>query len=227
MAHLLGAYLGTTVFGLSWTFRRIANMRTFASVPRMMKTGMEILDVLCDTQTGVLRIRRLDSRDSREYHAISSYWLYEWQALKTVFRQTEKWSFQVHDKRLMSEVCRDAMQYAEALFEQYDVFASALTAAKPDHADQIPKTLLESALGSPGATLDTMIKWLRLRDEYLVDTLVKLVTKLLRRLGDHGMLVATEALAYVEEIATKSTIKTMLSGPQKAELVRALEAYYK
>jgi senataxin len=227
MAHLLGAYLGTTVFGLSWTFRRIANMRTFASVPRMMKTGMEILDVLCDTQTGVLRIRGLDTRDSREYHAISSYWLYEWQALKTVFRQTEKWSFQVHDKRLMSEVCRDAMQYAEALFEQYDVFASALTAAKPDHADQIPKTLLESALGSPGATLDTMIKWLRLRDEYLVDTLVKLVTKLLRRLGDHGMLVATETLAYVEEIATKSTIKTTLSGPQKAELVRALEAYYK
>jgi senataxin len=227
MAHLLSAYLGTTVFGLSWTFRRIANMRTFGSVPRMMKTGMEILDVLCDTQTGVLRIRRLDTRDSREYHAISSYWAYEWQALKTVFKQTEKWSFQVHDKRLMSDVCRDAMQYAEALFEQYDVFASALITAKPDHADQIPKTLLESALGSPGATLDAMIKWLRLRDEYLVDTLVKLVTKLLRRLGDHGMLVATEALVYVEEIATKSTIKTMLSGPQKAELVRALEAYYK
>jgi senataxin len=227
MAHLLGAYLGTTVFGLSWTFRRIANMKTFGSVPRMMKTGMEILDVLCDTQTGVLRIRRLNIQDSREYHAISSYWLYEWQALKTVFKQTEKWSFQVHDKRLMSDVCRDAMQYAEALFEQYDVFASALITAKPDHADRIPKTLLESADGSPGATLDAMIRWLRLRDEYLVDTLVKLVTKLLRRLGGHGMLVATEALIYMEEIATKSTIKTMLSGPQKAELVRALEAYHK
>ena len=227
MAHLLGAYLGTTVFGLSWTFRRIANMRTFASVPRMMKTGMEILDVLCDTQTGVLRIHRLDTRDSREYHAISSYWLYEWQALKTVFKQTEKWSYQVHDKRLMSDVCRDAMQYAEALFEQYDVFAGALVTAKPDHADKVPQTLLESTLGSPGATLEAMIKWLRLRDEYLVDTLVKLVTKLLRRLGDHEMSVATEALAYMEEIATKSTIKTMLSGPQKAELVRALGAYYK
>ena len=227
MAHLVGAYLGTTVFGLSWTFRRIANMRTFGSVPRMMKTGMEILDVLCDAQTGILRIRRLDPRDSREYHAISSYWGYEWQALKTVFKQTEKWSFQVHDKRLMSDVCRDVMQYAEALFEQYDVFAGVLISSKPDHADRIPKTLLESELGSPGATLDAMIKWLRLRDEYLVDTLVKLVTKLLRRLGDHGMLVASEALVYMEEIATKSTIKTMLSGPQKAELVRALEAYYK
>ena len=226
MAHLLGAYLGTTVFGLSWTFRRIANMRTFGSVPRMMKTGMEILDVLCDTQTGVLRTRPLETRDSREYHAISTYWLYEWQALKTVFKQTEKWSFQVHDKRLMSDVCRDAMQYAEALFEQYDVFANALIATKPTHADEIPKTLLESALGSPGATLDAMIRWLRLRDEYLVDTLIKLVTKLLRRLGDRGMLVASEALVYMEEIATKSTIKTMLSGPQKAELVRALEAYY-
>ena len=227
MAHLLSAYLGTTVFGLSWTFRRIANMRTFGSVPRMMKTGMEVLDVLCDAQTGVLRTRQLETRDSREYHAISTYWLYEWQALKTVFRQTEKWSFQVHDKRLMSDVCRDAMQYAEALFEQYDVFANALIAAKPTHADDIPKTLLELADGSPGATLDAMIKWLRLRDEYLVDTLVKLVTKLLRRLGDRGMLVASEALVYMEEIATKSTIKTMLSGPQKAELVRALEAYYK
>lgn len=224
MAHLLDAYLGKTLFSLSWAFRRIGNMRTFASVPRMMKTGMEVLDVLCDNQNGVLRSDHLEPAD---YHAIENYWIYQWQALKTVFRQTEKWSLEVHDKRLMSDVCRDAMQYAEALFEQYDVFISALTVLRPEKTEGLSRTLLNSSNGSPGATLDAMIKWLRLRDEYLVDTLVKLVTKLLRVLGDHDLMLSPEGLTYVEDIATKSTIKTMLSGPQKAELVRSLEAYYK
>ena len=224
LAHLLEAFLGTTVFALCWSFRRIANMRTFASVPRMMKTGMEVLDVLCDPQAGLLRTLQLDPRD---HHAISNYWLYQWLALKVVFRNTERWSLEVHNKPLMTEVCRDAMQYAEILFEQYDVFASALISTKPDRADSVPKSLLENPNGSPGATLDAMVRWLRLRDQYLVDTLVKLVTKLLHRLGDHEIVIAAESLGYVEGVATTKTVKTMLSGPQKAELIRALEAYYK
>lgn len=226
VAHLLDAFLGVTVYAICWTFRRISNMKTFASVPRMLKTGMEILDVLCNPTNGKLRRHQLDNRD---YGAVQSYWSYQWIALRTVFRQTEAWSLEVHDKPLMTEVCRDAMQYAEALFEQYDLFASVLISTKPDRVNDIPKLLLDSndsAAGSPLKALDAMSKWLRLRDEYLADTLVKLITKMLYRLKSHNALADSDGLAYVQEVATKSSIKTILSEPQKAMLVRALENYY-
>ncbi|EXJ87604.1 hypothetical protein A1O3_04565 [Capronia epimyces CBS 606.96] len=227
LAHLIEAFLGITIYGVCWTFRRIANFKTFASVPRMLKNGMEILDVLCNPTYGQLRRANISSRDAA---AVQNYWSYQWIALKVIFSQTERWSLEVHDKAKMIEVCRDAMQYAEALFDQYDLFASVLTKAKADKAQEIPKILLDSRdtqLGSPLNALDAMSKWLRLRDEYLADTLVSLITNMLFRLKRHQALATdSEGLAYVQEVATKQSVKTILSASQKARLVRALESYY-
>jgi len=119
------------------------------------------------------------------------------------------------------------MQYAEHLFEQYDVFADMLTTSRSGLVDEVPTHLLRGEDGSPAKTLDFMCKWLRLRDEFLVDTCVKLVAKLLRRLEIHDVPVSTESLAYIQKVTEKSAVKTMLSGSQKAHLIRALEAYYK
>lgn len=224
LAHLLRAFPGTTLYSLSWSFRRIASMRTFGSIARLLKTGMDILDILTDTQTGFLRGSMLESRD---IHAAKSYWQYQWLALKTVFRETERWHTLHHDKALMTEVCRDAMQYAEALFEQYDVFASTISGMKIEGELPVDKVLLENTSGSPASSLQAMCKWLRLRDEYLSATLVKLITKMLRRLSDHEIKVPVEATDYIEEVAVTNTVKTMLSAQQKAEVVRALEICYK
>lgn len=227
LAHLINAFLGVTIYGICWTFRRIANYKTFASVPRMLKTGMEILDILCNPADGQLRRANISGRDAS---AIQSYWSYQWVALRVIYSQTERWSYELHSKEVMIEVCRDAMQYAEALFDQYDLFASVLTKAKPEKAHEIPKLLLDakdSQTGSPLNTLDAMSKWLRLRDEYLADTLVSLISNMLYRLKAHQALVTeSEGLAYVQEVATKQSIKTILSASQKARLVRALENYY-
>lgn len=224
LTHLLRAFPGTTLYSLSWSFRRTAFMKTFASIPRILKTGMDILDILTDTQTGLLRDSKLEPRD---FHAAQTYWTYQWQVLKTVFKDTERWHTLYHDKALMTEVCRDAMQYAEALFEQYDVFANATCNAKSESTEAVDKLLLENNNGSPAATLQAMSKWLRLRDEYLSATLVKLITKMLQRLSDHKIKVPLEGLGYIEEVAVQKTIKTMLSAQQKAEIVRALEIYHK
>lgn len=227
LAHLINAFLGTSIFGVCWVFRRVANMKTFASVPRMLKTGMDILDVLCNPTNGQLRRADVSVRETK---AIQSYWSYQWIALKVIFGQTERWSQELRNKELMIEVCRDAMQYAEALFDQYDLIASVWMKSRPDKAAEIPKLLLDSSAtqsGSPLNTLDTMCKWLRLRDEYLADTLVSLISNMLNRLKQHQALVTNnEGLAYVEEVATKHSVRTILSASQKATLIRALENYY-
>ena len=230
LSHLIGSFIGTTIYGICWLFRRVANYKTFASVPRILKTGMEILDALCNPMDGHLRRVVLSSRDIL---AVQRYWSYQWVALKTVFSYTERWSMEVHNKETMKEVCRDAMQYAEELFNQYDLFASIVVRSKSERAGEIRRTLLDSStsseknLGSPLSTLDTMCKWLRLRDDYLADTLVTLICNMLGQLKRHRVVnPGSEGLTYVEEVATGTTVRTMLSASQKARLVRALENYF-
>ncbi|KAL1970385.1 hypothetical protein VTN77DRAFT_5545 [Rasamsonia byssochlamydoides] len=222
ISHLLQSFFLTTIYGLSWSFRRISNMKTFASAPRMIHTGTDIVDILCDTQSGMLRTRKL--ADRLETLALQKLWEFQWQALTTIFDETESWHQRGNDKSVMLEFCRDTIQFADLLFDQYGVFASAVVDADPTQETSARENLLKS----PTATMSGMVKWLRLKDEYLATTLVGLVSKLLRRLGELNVTTVREdALNYIEGVAVKSTVKTILTPREKAELVRALEAYYK
>ncbi|OQE84219.1 hypothetical protein PENNAL_c0027G00900 [Penicillium nalgiovense] len=221
ISHLLRSSFTTTVYGLSWSFRRISYMKTFAPAPRMLYTGTDIVEILCDSQTGMLRTRNLVDR--REVMSLQRLWEYLWLALTTIFDETETWHLRGNDKAVMLEFCRDTIQFADLLFDQYGVFLGAV-----GNADLGQTSASEIFLKSPTATMSAMVKWLRLKDEFLATTLVGLVAKLLRRLG--GMNVTTvkpDALSFIEGVAVNGTIKTILNQREKAELVRSLEAYYK
>ncbi|KAJ5194490.1 Zinc finger CCHC-type [Penicillium cf. griseofulvum] len=221
ISHLLQTSFTTTIYGLSWSFRRISHMKTFAPAPRMLYTGTDIVEILCDSQTGMLRTRNL--ADRREVMSLQKLWEYLWLALTTIFDETEAWHLRGNDKAVMLEFCRDTIQFADLLFDQYGVFLGAVGNADPGQT-----SVSENFLKSPTATMSAMVKWLRLKDEFLATTLVGLVAKLLRRLG--GMNVTTvkpDALSFIEGVAVHGTIKTILNQREKAELVRSLEAYYK
>ncbi|OKL62806.1 hypothetical protein UA08_01469 [Talaromyces atroroseus] len=222
ISHLLQLFFSTAVYGFGWSFFRISTLKTFGSAPRMIHTGTDIIDILCDTQTGILRTRKLANK--KELTEVQTLWERQWSALTTIFDMTEAWHNRGNDKKVMLEFCRDTIQFADLLFAQYAVFASAMSADDQSQEDSVRETLLQH----PTATMKGMVKWLRLKDEYLATTLVGLVSKILRRLGKLNITtVDRSALQIIENVAVTGSIKTMLIAREKAELVRALEAYYK
>jgi senataxin len=222
ISHLLQSFFSTAVYGFGWSFFRISTLKTFGSAPRMIHTGTDIIDILCDTQTGILRTRKLANK--KEFAEVQTLWERQWSALTTIFDMTEAWHNRGNDKKVMLEFCRDTIQFAELLFAQYGVFASAMSADDRSQEDSVREALLQF----PTATMKGMVKWLRLKDEYLATTLVSLVSKILRRLGELNITtVDRSALQIIENVAVTGSIKTMLTAREKAELVRALEAYYK
>ncbi|KAJ5101194.1 hypothetical protein N7456_007246 [Penicillium angulare] len=216
ISHLLQSFFLPTMYGLSWSFRRISNMKTFAPAPRMLHTGTDIVEILCNSQTGMLRTRNLVDR--REVVSLQKLWEFLWSALSTIFDETEAWHLRGNDKTVMLEFCRDTIQFADFLFDQYGVFLGAVGG---EDAGQ------KAFLQSPNITMSAMVKWLRLKDEYLANTLVGLVSKLLRRFAGLEVKVKADALDFIEGVAANATIKTILTPRDKAELVRSLEAYYK
>lgn len=222
ISHLLQSFFATTIQSLTWSFRRISNMKTFAPAPRMLHTGTDIMNILCDTQTGILRSRKLTDR--REVTELHKFWRILWQALETMFVNTESWHLRGNDKSVMLEFCRDTIQFADLLFGQYGVFASAIAGA--DSSEE--KSARESLMQAPTGTMSGMVKWLRLKDDYLATTLVGVVSRVLRCLGELNVTtLRADALEAIENVAVTGAVKTILSPREKAELVRALEAYYK
>lgn len=224
---ILQEFMDTPLTALATSARRINDFRTFAAVPNVLKTGRDVLNGLCNPQSGLLRSKT--SFTQREQVSLKTWWTEQWRAIATSFNMVEQWS-KFYDTDVLINFCRDAMEYAEALFEQYNVVANVLNSTPS--GDTSPAEAKTSSLASarkdvlrePRDAIKDLVKWLRLKDQYLVSTVVSLVSKILRRLGEFDMDIGTESSDYIDQV-TYGGIKTVLQAQQKAELRKAMEEH--
>ena len=229
IGHLLQTFLETTLNAFSWSIRRIARNRTFASCPRMLKTSSDMLDILCDSQLGLLRTRSLTGMS--EIKALETFWECQWEGLRVIYEMTEEWSrAKVADSDVLKEFCRDTMQFSERFFDQYSIFATAIDSANPVKQEECPTGAQEvkagrSLLEHPARIMEAMSKWLRLRDLFLVEISVKLTHKVLDRLTGLSMTLAEGPCRFLEQVINSGPQgRTHLKPQEKAELARALES---
>jgi senataxin len=208
-----------TLSALNEIVRMVSLRRTYTPVANTLRFVTDVVDVLCDSQDGILRTHKCDNDEAK---ATQTFWERLWSLLATTFEYTEAWGDMGYPKNQLIEFCRDTMAFAERLFNQYNVFLDALTVEEGDknNSNEVGNELLQQ----PKDVVTSMVKWLRLRDDYLATTIVALVTKLLRKLRDLNIMVSDKALEYLGGIIAK-TIKAKLSGQQLAELDRAVEIH--
>ena len=228
IGHLLQTFFEITLNAFSWATRRIARNRTFASCPRMLKTSTDVLDILCDPQNGVLRTRTLSGL--AEVKAVENFWEHQWEGLKVIYEMTERWGkAKVAEANVLKEFCRDTMQFSQRLFDQYGVFANAIGSAASIKQEEGPPTPQNDIVGQkllsyPAEIMEFMVKWLRLRDAFLIEISIKLTTKVLSRLSDLNMKLADRPSDFLEQIVSGgSQARSNLQPQEKAELAEALE----
>jgi senataxin len=219
IGHLLTSAYLSTLSALNEYVLLVTHKKIFSPVSSMIKLCSDVVDILTNSQDGILRARDLTED---ELKATEQFWSGTWECLAIVFDTTEEWSNAGHDKNVLMEFCRDTMQFAESLFSGYSVFVSAVRDELKD--DTHNRKHATELLRLPRDTMNSMVKWLRLRDEYLVDTIVKVVTNLLVKLKA-AKIVATKATLDIIGNVTTGKIKTKLTFPQINELVQALEKH--
>ncbi|ORY12337.1 tRNA-splicing endonuclease-like protein [Clohesyomyces aquaticus] len=221
--HILDRYYRNVLHGVSESCRSVTKTKVFAPAPSMIKTCSDIIDVMSNPQDGILRARNLEAG---ECGVTMSLWKSLWNAITIIFQTTEDWSnLGCYDKEMMKEFCRDTMQFANQLFDQCSIFSTALknTMTDPDDATGGNK-LLRELLEVPAGTMESIAKWLRLRDEFLSSRCVTLISRLLVRLREVNIEVDAEALTYMERVLS-GDVRAKLSMQQEAELQRALETH--
>ncbi|KAF2149475.1 hypothetical protein K461DRAFT_315487 [Myriangium duriaei CBS 260.36] len=214
---MLDNYYRQTLSALSEAFKSIANARVFVPSIMTIKVGMDFIQTLCDTQDGILRSRNLSSE---EMDATEIAWEIFWTIMQTIFDATEQWSFDGHDKAFMIEFCRDAMDFAAQTFDTYSVISGVLHANSG--SDNARKNTDKRLLEHPAEAFKAIIKWLRLRDEYLVTKAVSLACKLIGRLQEVDLDLPASVSTFIKDIITDKIRNKVPSG-QKAELRRALQ----
>lgn len=228
ISHLLLPFFETSLNSFSWSVRRIAHKRTFASCPRMLKTCTDVLDILTDTQDGLLRLRPLSG--IAEIKAVENFWEHLWEALKVIYEMTEEWSRRINDSQTMKNFCRDTMEFSDHMFDQYSIFSNAVDSASLIRQEPSNSNLSggnghiarRDLLKHPSQTMEAMVKWLRLRDEYLASTSETLITKVLHRLSEWKLTLPEAASNFLEQVIAAEA-RTILTPQQKAGLARALE----
>lgn len=222
LQFILRTYYKYGLTGIADSCTAVRRKRTFAAAPSMMRTCTDIIDVMCHPQDGILRSRQLDSGEAA---VTLNLWKCLWDALTTFFETTEAWSnLGIHDKEMMMDFCRDVMQFADYLFDQCSIFATALSSSDRDESNNDRTEKLKELLKEPARTMGELKKWLRLRDEYLSTKSVTLIGKLLVRLRDVKIEIQADTLAYIEKVLT-GAVRAKLSLQQQAELQRALEIH--
>lgn len=208
---------------------RVTQHKTFAPTPNLIKTGQEVLRALSES-TGILRTR---SFSTPEHNAIMAWWKHQWRALDMIFSSIEAWAPRVDkDTQFLQDFCRDGMEYAEALFDEYSVFASALEDAFPTDSEET-STKSKSATPAINRILEVVCKnvngltgLLRLRDPYLISVITSLLAKLLRSLGEYDLEIDEYAADFISSACKRESEKgfkiTKLTSQQKAELQRVL-----
>lgn len=224
LQHIIKNYFKNVILGISDSVRQVMRKKAFAPTPSMIRTCRDVIDVLCNSQDGVLRTKDLNTGEAA---ATMNLWRNLWDALTMIFATTEAWSnLGFYDKQMMMDFCRDTMQFADEVFDQCSIFATALKKqAQSDDDESKAKTeLLQELLELPANAMEGLAKWLRLRDEFLSSKSVTLISKLLVRLHNVSIEINTDTLSYMERILT-GDIRAKLSTTQQAELQQALETH--
>jgi senataxin len=223
LQHILRTHYRNALGGISDSVRQVKQKKAFAPAPSMIKTCSDIIDVMCNSQDGILRSRNLESG---ELGATMTFWRYLWDMLTMIFGTTEAWSnLGFYDKGMMMDFCRDTMQFADQLFDQYSILATALKGSTTDAEDDDNKSnFLKELLAEPAGAMDGLARWLRLRDEFLSSKSVTLISKLLIRLHNVSIEITADTLSYMERVLS-GEVRAKLSTTQQAELQQALETH--
>lgn len=223
LQQILKTHYKYVLVGMSDSCRLVTRKRIFAPASSMVRTLTDIVDVLCNSQDGLLRSRQFDRGEGG---ITMNFWKNLWTTLTMFFATTEPWSnLGVYQKDMMKDFCRDVMQFADYLFDQCSVFASALDpSTQGDEEKSNTSELLKELLQLPAGTMVEAKRWLRLRDEYLSSKSVTLIGKLLVRLRAVAIEIDPDTLAFMMDIVL-GKVKANLSRNQQAELQRAIETH--
>ncbi|OAA55642.1 hypothetical protein ISF_07747 [Cordyceps fumosorosea ARSEF 2679] len=217
--HLAQLHTEQTLASAVWSLdRALKPPYPWGPIRPLLNANRSILRGLAEASSGVLRGGQLDSRQSA---TVLRWWNEQWRFVSKSCLNIESWSYYVPNA-IMTEYCREIMEFAEALIAEDGLLTSA-TALGRSEADMMVKILAPAKDNFRG--MEMMI---RLKDLWLVDVTVRVLCKILKRLRENHLEINAGSRKQIIDACVPTATpgkylrSTNLSDQQRAELLQAL-----
>ncbi|KAG8629669.1 hypothetical protein KVT40_003534 [Elsinoe batatas] len=204
---------------LASVLRNISQAQVFGPAQMTVKAGKDFISALSDSSDGIVRLRSLSDED---IDVVEDVWQAFWTEINTIFQSTEAWALMGHSKDLMVAFCRDAMDFANMVFDAYSVISGALHDSASSETSRIETD--RHLLAAPANTAAAIVTWFRLRDEYLISKAVDFACKIMSRLRTVEVELPAKALEFIEGILSNE-IRNKVPANIKARLRKSFEVH--
>lgn len=208
----------------------------------IVRSGADILDVLCNRTSGLLRPGAENSLVDRERQdkelleeVIPSIWELMCRSIATIFHKTPKWSEHIAKEDMVAWF-RDVTIFASQLTEEVSTIQRAANAKKRGERERRGAVITEEEeemdnfiLSCLALPLEQAISWLRINDTEIVGETLSYILKALDRFGGEVELpqkIADKILKFVKEqldIDDPIQRKTVLSVGELLDLQARLD----
>jgi senataxin len=221
----LSKRLDVTLASLNYGVLQLSNPIPLAwgFAQHVIVTSRDVMDILCDESSGILRSRVLEVGEEK---GLSTWWSAQWRYIEKAFGTTSHWSHEV-DVETIKNFCRSTIELAERLMDQVGLIAAAMQQKRQQQQDGSETGVMHDLLKEPRDRLFSIVNMIRLRDGHLVGVAVKIVAKLLNRLRESNHEIPRDSREFIIKACMKLPngkyeIMSNLQDQQKAELLKAL-----
>lgn len=164
LQELFNQNLSTSLYCITVVLAQLTKTKFFEPCPRAIRVMMDILNLFTEPVTGVFS-NYPNIKDEETDGMLFSFWKAAWKFLDMIYLETIQWTSQ-HSNVILENFTRDVLEVSNTLLGSYRDFSDILV------KDNVKE---DDLFKYPMSPFQNMLYWLRLNDEQLLASCVKLI----------------------------------------------------
>lgn len=164
LQELFKSSLSTSLHCISVVLKQLTKTKFFEPCPRAIRMMMDVLTLFNEPVTGIFsNYEKL--KDDESDKELFNFWGASWKFLDMIYLETIQWTSK-HSNVVLENFTRDVLDVSNMLMVSYREFSDVLVKGKVTENDLFK---------FPMSPFKNMLYWLRLNDEQLLASCVKLI----------------------------------------------------
>ncbi|CCK69072.1 DNA/RNA helicase SEN1 KNAG_0B06440 [Huiozyma naganishii CBS 8797] len=203
---LLHKSLNNQLDAINIVLSQLIKCEFYEPCPRAVRVLMDVISVFSDPVTGLIS-NYSTLKDESSDRTVAKFWSLIWSFLDTIYRCTLKWAAK-YDYSELEKFTKDTLELTNSLVGSYREISDILHGSGFDLFKNIRKAF------------KNMLYWLRLSDEELLDSCVKLIISTVDLACEKNIKFDDEIIDAMVRYASKAkTYSNKLSDSQTSEIL--------
>ncbi|SSD59153.1 related to Helicase SEN1 [Saccharomycodes ludwigii] len=211
--ELLSHNISIHLDSVNLVLEQLTTCKFFEPCPRAVRVLMDIMVIFGDPLNGILSDLTLKT-NTELCKEIRKFWADIWSFLDFIYKETLNWA-SIYPMDQLADFTKDTLDLSNMVIDSYRM-VFALIGDRYDHFIKGSPTVFQNTI----STFESMLFWLRLNDEYLLSSCVKLITSAVDIAQGEGLTINDSLVEKMARYAVKAKkFSNKLSETQATDIL--------